>query len=177
MSEIFDEDENWKDDSPFSMDALRHIAKEKVLWKLGVEIHCVVFIFTNIFLIFLNLFVNPGVLWSVYVLSGWFVGIGTHLAIYLIYSRGIIGDTKKGLILHVVISSLGMQLLFWINFISDFSNLWFIWPISAMILAIICHFSIFMLFLNKTGADGKKKSWIDKKIDEELERARKRGDY
>ena len=162
-------------DSPFSINALRQIAKEKVIRKLTALFHSVIFILANIFLLLLNLFTSPGILWELYVLSSWFVGLGIHITLYLIYSRGITGKSKRLLIFHAIVSFLVMQLLFVINYVSDFSNCWILWPNSAITCALLIHFIIYSIFNTKRKSNGIIKFWIEKKIELELKKRLKIG--
>ena len=159
-------------DSPFSKDALRKIAKEKVLWKLTVLFHGVVFILVNVFLLLLNLFTFPGVLWELYVLSSWFVGLGIHVTLYLIYSRGITGKSKRLLIFHAIVSFLVMQLLFVINYVSDFSSCWHLWPNGAITCALLMHLLIYSRLRKTRNRNGIIKTWMEKQIKLELKKVK-----
>jgi hypothetical protein len=159
--------------SPFSDDALRRIAKEKIILAFCVKIHVLAFISVNIFLILLNYLVtSPGsVNWAIIVVSCWFVGIGIHVGGYLIYSRGVIGGNKKGLIFHLIAEVFSLQAIIVLNLVTSPWILWLVWPLGAMAAAVLVHIIVFNAFLKGKGAQGKKKSWIDSKIDEELKKA------
>ncbi|NMC08543.1 MAG: 2TM domain-containing protein [Candidatus Lokiarchaeota archaeon] len=163
--------------SPFSDEALRRIAKEKIILALGVKIHVLAFFGVNAFLILLNYFVtSPGrVDWSIIVLSGWFVGLGIHAAAYLIYARGVIGGNKKALIIHLSAEILSVQAVVVINLLTTPAILWLVWPTSAMALAMLVHLIVYAVFLKGNVVKGQKKSWMDRQIDHELKKAGRQG--
>ncbi|MFX0102254.1 MAG: 2TM domain-containing protein [Candidatus Hodarchaeota archaeon] len=170
-----------KRQSPFSEDALRAIAKEKIWWNLGLKIHAVGYIFTNIFLVILNLGVNFAYnivgreyLWFIYVLCAWTIGFSIHSTVYLIYSRGVIGVQKIAFLIHAVVFVLSLPTLFVINYISDFTYWWFLWPDLSWIVALIVHFVLYRIFLKQKDDPTEKKPWIERKIDEELEKVKRR---
>ena len=173
-------DENGMDESekktPFSEDALRHIAKEKVIWALGVKIHVLAFVFVNLFLVILNLTIaTPDYYWSAIVVSAWLAGLGIHFSAYMIYSRGIIGGNKKGLIMNVIAELFGIQGVIVINIITNHELLWFVWPVGAAILAIIVHAIVYAMFLKeKSAPSGEKKSWMERKVDEEISKVKRK---
>ena len=175
-----DSEENGMNDikkkSPFSEDALRHIAKEKVIWALGVKIHVLAFVFVNLFLVILNLTIaTPGFLWSGIVVSAWLAGLGIHFSAYMIYSRGIIGGNRKGLIMNVIAELFGIQGVIVINLISNPALMWFVWPVGAAILAIIVHTIVYVMFLKEKNApSGETKSWMERKVDQELSKVKRK---
>jgi len=162
--------------TPFSEDALRHIAKEKVVWALGVKLHALAFVCANIFLIVLNRTIAaPDSWWSLYVLSSWTVGMGVHISAYLIFSRGVIGGNKKGLIMSVITELLSIQAVIVINILSSSGVWWFVWPVGAAILAMIVHAIVYMTFLREKAAPtGERKSWMERKVDEELKKVQRK---
>lgn len=168
------QEDEMEHESPFSQDALRAIAKEKILWRLGVQIHFLAFLLVNVLLIVINWISNQWMTpWFVYPLSGWIIGFGAHLTIFFIYSKGVIGENKKAMILHVVISVLSSLALFNINFFSNFNVMWFIYPVIALLISDIVHFIVYK-FIIKPSDTGESKSWMERKIDEELHKAKER---
>ena len=113
-------------------------------------------------------------LWSLYVLFAWTIAFSVHSASYLIYSKGVIGLQKIALILHAVIFVLSCPTLFVINYISGFTYLWFLWPDLSWIVAIIVHFALYKFFLRHKDKPEGNKSWIDRKIDDEIKKVKKR---
>ncbi len=158
--------------SPFSDEALRRIAKEKVILAFFVKVHIAAYIGVNAFLILLNYFVtSPGNLdWALIVVSTWLVGLGIHVGAYLIYSRGVIGGDKKGLYFHFIAEVLSVQAIILINLVSSPAVPWCVWPLGAMAVAVLVHVIAYKWFLKGKGSQGKK-SWMDRKIDEELKKA------
>lgn len=161
--------------SPFSDEALRRIAKEKIIVAFTVKVHIIAYIGVNIFLSLLNYFVtSPGKIdWAIIVASSWLVGLGIHVGAYLIYSRGVIGGDKKGFCFHIIAEVFSVQALIVINLIASPLTLWLVWPLGAMAVAVLVHIIVYYKFLKGSGARGKKRSWIDSKIDEELKKARR----
>ncbi len=159
--------------SPFSDEALRRIAKEKVVLAFVLKIHILAFIFVNIFLLLLDYFiVNPGTLdWALIVVSSWLVGVGIHTTAYLIYARGVIGGNKKGLIFHFIAEVFSVQAVIVINLVASPTIPWLVWPVGAMGLAVLVHLVFYFMFRKKAGPQGQKRSWMDRKIDEELKKA------
>lgn len=158
--------------SPFSEEALREIAKEKVLWKLGVQVHVLGFVIVNLLLVAINIVADPGEIWFPYVLSCWATGLAIHVAVYLIYSRGIIGTNRRGLILSSVIVAMASQSLFVINYFSGFSYKWFLWPVGALIAALIVYAVVCAIIIGPDEAGGVKRSWLEKRIDKEIQKAK-----
>ncbi len=60
-------------------DEERHkIAKKRVEARFGFYIHAAVFIAVNLLLIAINLINSPGVLWFIWPLFGWGIGLAFH---------------------------------------------------------------------------------------------------
>ena len=163
--------------SPFSDDALRRIAKEKIILAFVVKIHILAYIGVNTFLVFLNYLVtSPGkVDWAIIVASSWLVGLGVHGIAYLIYARGVIGLNKKSLIFHLIAEAFTLQAVVVINIVTNPALLWLVWPAGAMASAVIVHLVVYNTFLKGRGVKGQKRSWMDRKIDEELKKTGRRG--
>jgi hypothetical protein len=161
--------------SPFSDEALRRIAKEKIIVAFTVKVHILAYICVNIFLLLLDYFVaNPGSIdWAFIVVSCWFVGLGIHVGMYLIYARGVIGGHKKGLYFHLIPEVLSVQAIIVLNLVTSPLILWLVWPLGGMAVAVLVHIIIFNKFLKGRGAKNQKRSWMDNKIDEELKKARR----
>ncbi|MHA1679988.1 MAG: 2TM domain-containing protein [Promethearchaeota archaeon] len=170
---------NKKDDSgqksPFSEEALKQIAKEKILWALGVKIHFAAFIGVNIMLFVIDYLTKApdAKYWFVYPLVGWFVGFFTHFTVYMIYSRGVVGGKKKGFILHAVVSVLAFLATFAINYYSDSSYLWFLWVLFGLIISVIVHGVLYRSATRPENTESKK-TWMEQKIEKELEKVRKK---
>nr|MDO8085910.1 2TM domain-containing protein [Candidatus Sigynarchaeum springense] len=161
--------------SPFSDEALRRIAKEKIIVAFIVKVHFLAYIGVNTFLFILDYFLeNPGdINWAIIVLSSWLVGLGIHTGAYLIYTRGVIGGNKKGLIFHLIAEVFSIQAVVVINMVVSPAIPWLVWPLGAMTVAILVHVVVYYKFLKGRGAKEQKKSWLDTKIDEELKKARR----
>ncbi|MHA1793723.1 MAG: 2TM domain-containing protein [Promethearchaeota archaeon] len=163
--------------SPFSEDALREIAKEKVLWYLGVKIHALVFALINPMLFIVNLLTTGfSIIWFVYPLAGWIIALGTHFTAYYLYSRGITGGTKKSFIIHAVETALIPGSLYIINYFSSSFYYWFLWPTSGLVLSLLIHLIILRWFVKEPDDEHAARSWLEKKIDEELKKAKEKSE-
>jgi hypothetical protein len=69
-----------------SDDDLYRRAKARVNQLRSLYIHTIAYVMINAFLIALNLLMSPGVLWFVWPLLGWGVGLATHAV--LVYGIG-----------------------------------------------------------------------------------------
>ncbi len=137
-------------------------------------LHLIVFFPINCFLLALNfvLAIVPTP-WSLYVLSGWLTGLLLHVTVFMIYVRGVIGEHKKALLLHVAASLNAMLLLVAVNWLSGMDVPWYQWPVGAMIASIIVHLIVYAMLSRKNRDGSPRKSWIERKVDEELERVQK----
>ena len=161
--------------SPFSEDALRSIAREKVILRMGLNIHVLAYIGVNILLACINLFVPGGgapFLWFVIVASGWLAGLGMHWTAYMVYVKGVIGSDKKGLLFHSAAGVFAIQALVIINLLADASLPWFLWPVGAIIVSIIVHLIVYLRFVRGKETGVVKDSWMDRQIESELSRAK-----
>jgi hypothetical protein len=159
---------------------LKKIAKEKILFNLGLKIHAICFFAVNAFLGILNYLVDGfETIWFFYPLFGWLVGIGVHAMCYLIYSRGIIGGGKISVLIHGVAFALGAMALIAFNFASVYSGsyeMWFHWPVGFWLLGFLIHAIVIKLAGKKPAKTGEEKSWLEKQVDQELKKAgKKRG--
>jgi hypothetical protein len=169
--------------TPFSEEELKRIAKKKILRSMAFKIHLAAFICVNLFLFLLNVYVTGGRAWFVFPLAGWSIGIAEHGAYYLIYSRGVIGTEKIGLIMHAVAYCVTIPALFAINMVSwgyapgMGGNFlwgvypWFLWPACFWLVGLVIHAVAVKVFIPHQEVTGEKKSWLDKKIEQEVERA------
>ena len=158
--------------TPFSEDELKKIAKKKILRAMAFRIHFAAFIGVNIALVLINYltdhFATP---WFVYPLAGWCIGIAEHGATYLIYSKGVIGTEKIGLILHAVAYFTAIPALYAINMVSSPVYPWFLWPGCFWLLGLVIHAVSVKAFGPKQEKTGEQKSWLDRKVEQEVGKA------
>jgi hypothetical protein len=158
--------------TPFSEEELRKIAKKKILRSMAFRIHFSAFICVNIALVLINYLTNHfSTPWFVYPLAGWWIGLAEHGAAYLIYSRGVIGAPKIGLIMHAVAYIAAAPALFVINLFSSPIYPWFLWPVCFWSLGLVIHAVAVRSFGIKREETGEKKSWLDRKIEYEVGKA------
>lgn len=163
--------------SPFSEKELKKIAKQKILFNLGLKIHAACFIGVNVFLAILNYLVDGfATIWFMYPLFGWMVGFGVHGMVYLIYSRGIVGGGKISVLIHGVAFALGSMALIAFNFASVWSSyyvMWFQWPVGFWLLGFIIHAITIKLSGKKPEKTDEEKSWLERKVDDEMKKAKR----
>ncbi len=85
----------------------------------------------------------------------------------------MIGGDKKGLFYHLIAEVFSVQALVVINLIASPTIPWCLWALGSMAVAVLVHIVAYNMFLKGRGTEGRKKSWMDTKIDEELEKARR----
>ncbi len=162
--------------TPFSEEELKQIAKEKVLQRTGVKIHLLAFIGVNLGLFILNYMISTVSIsqpWFIYPLAGWSIGIVAHGAYYILYSRGV-SSRKLGLLLHASIYLIGSPALFVINYFSNFSYWWFLWPAIFWCIGVLFH-AIGLKYSGSTVTDaGEKQSWLERSAEKELQKAKRK---
>nr|MDO8112720.1 2TM domain-containing protein [Candidatus Sigynarchaeota archaeon] len=159
--------------SPFSEAELKHIAKEKVLQKLGFKIHFLAFIGVNLALLVINYLTGLATVWFVYPLAGWFIGIAAHCAYYNVYSHGVTGGQRIGLIMDATVYAASVPALLAINYFSGFGYWWFLWPACFWLLGVIIQAVVYKKSVPKSDASGEKKSWLDRSVENELAKAKR----
>lgn len=63
---------------------LKRIARRRVKARLGLYIHAAVYVTVNSFLALVQSQTTPGLLWSLWPLAGWGVGLAIHGAVVLL---------------------------------------------------------------------------------------------
>ncbi|MHA1368993.1 MAG: 2TM domain-containing protein [Promethearchaeota archaeon] len=153
-------------ESPFSEEEIREIAKEKIKASLGWKIHFTVYCIVNLMIFSLNVVSGLNVIWFVYPMFGWLIGIAVHGTAYYIYSRGITNQAKNGLIIHAVIYFTTILLLFIINYTTDFRYPWFLWAAGFWLIGLMIQ-AVLVKLTSKAKSESKK-SWLEQKVDEEI---------
>ncbi|HME53974.1 MAG TPA: 2TM domain-containing protein [Candidatus Lokiarchaeia archaeon] len=160
--------------TPFSDEELKHIAKKKIMASLAFRIHLLAFIGVNISLVLINYLTNHfSIIWYVYPLFGWLIGVAEHGASYLIYSRGVTGIQKIGVIMHAVAYITTTPALFIFNVVSSPAYPWYLWPACFWLVGLVIHAVVIRAFGARQVKTGEKKSWMDQKIEKELAKGTK----
>jgi hypothetical protein len=68
---------------------LKRTARRRVKARLGLYIHATVYVAVNSFLALVQSQTTPGVLWSLWPLAGWGVGLAIHGAVVLLGQSGL----------------------------------------------------------------------------------------
>jgi hypothetical protein len=68
---------------------LKRTARRRVKARLGLYIHATVYIVVNGFLALVQSQTTPGILWSLWPLAGWGVGLAIHGAVVLLGQSGL----------------------------------------------------------------------------------------
>src|SRR5271157_4223775 len=176
----------------FSEESLRKIAKQKVQKKLFVEIHAAAYIGVNALLLVINLLTLPTYLWVPWPVCGWGVGLGMHIASYLIWLTGLTGG-KVGFTYHLsafILGNLFLVFVWWMTSclyvgdcggvsscnhigscwsVSGWGGFWFLYPLIAWLVGLIIHWIV----VRPKTASGK--GWMDTKVDQEMEKLSQKG--
>lgn len=144
---------------------LRSIARKHVIRRTGFQIHFIVFIFTNILILGINLLTAtyPTVyLWSLWVFTAWFVGMLYHAFTYF-------RPKSSGFAWHFfsfVVVNCYLIFVYYFSNATDYP--WVLWPMGGWGIGLLTHWLIHIARKPKVGEDATK-SWLDRKIDKELE--------
>jgi hypothetical protein len=68
---------------------MKRTARRRVKARLGLYIHATVYIVVNGFLALVQSQTTPGILWSLWPLAGWGVGLAIHGAVVLLGQSGL----------------------------------------------------------------------------------------
>lgn len=144
---------------------------------LAFRIHLLAYIGVNIALVLINYLTNHfSTIWYVYPLFGWFIGVAEHGTSYLIYSHGVTGIQRIGVIMHAVAYVTTTPALIIFNLVSDPIYPWFLWPACFWFVGLVIHVIAIKMFGTSHVKTGEKKSWMDQKVEKELAKgAKKRG--
>ena len=170
---------NESNENGFSEENLRRIAALKIKFRLSVKIHLTAYILGIVLLISINVLFTPLLLWFIYPIFGWLIGLVIHLTAYIAYARGIYPIAKRAVIFNTVIFIFVNLLLFVINSYTDAllmrSYLWFLYPVFFWGVALILHYIIYKGFFNKKlYEDGERQSRLERAIEKEMLKMRKK---
>ncbi len=120
----------------FSEENLRRIAALKIKFRLSVKIHLIAYILGIVLFISINALFSPLILWFIYPIFGWLIGLMMHLTAYIVYAKGIYPIAKRAVIFNTVAYFFVNLLLFVINSYTNAlligikpSYLWFLYPV------------------------------------------------
>lgn len=156
----------------FNEESVRRIAKQMVVRKYVVILHCWIYVFVNILLFIINFLVNnlsyPWFLWSA---SGWGLALLIHAFSYWIYSKGIVNIAQLLFYYHLFIFICTNIL---ITFIDGFTSptrwipsWWCLYVLGCWFIGLVLH-SIIVYYVVPKRGESEDLSWLDRKIDKEL---------
>jgi hypothetical protein len=67
----------------------KRIARRRVKARLGLYVHATVYLVVNSFLALVQSQTSPGVLWSLWPLAGWGIGLAVHATAVLLGQSGL----------------------------------------------------------------------------------------
>ena len=166
----------------FSEENLRRIAALKIKFRLSVKIHLIAYILGIVLLISINVIFTPFLLWAIFPIFGWLIGLVMHLTAYIVYARGVYPIAKRGVIFNTVAYIVVILFLFiinnYINLIIPDIPYWFYWsaiPAFFWGLGLIIHYIIYKGFFNKKlYEEGERQSRMDRAIEKEMHKLRKK---
>lgn len=68
---------------------LKRIARRRVNARIGLYIHASVYVVVNAFLALVQMQTTPQVLWNLWPLAGWGLGLAIHAAVVLLAQSGL----------------------------------------------------------------------------------------
>ncbi len=158
-----------------SDDYLRKIAENKVMFRYSVKVHATLFALANILLLIMNLIFTPGFLWIVFPLFGWLIGLAIHYLSYLLYAKGVYPMTKRAMWYLITAYILGMILLFITNYITLGVINWALYPAFFGGTGVLVYILLYLLFFrSKLTESGEKKSRIERAVDKEMEKIKRK---
>lgn len=163
----------------FSNLSIRKIAKEIVIRRYVLILHFWVYIFVNTLLFLINSWTTtiskyPWFLWP---LSSWTMVLTVHSCTYLMFRKGIINLNKVFMLYHLIFYIVINSFLVIADLITPFPISetpinWAYWPIGTWGFLLIVHLVVYFYVVPKRG-ESLNKSWLNRKINEELERIKK----
>ncbi|GAH32198.1 unnamed protein product, partial [marine sediment metagenome] len=134
-----------------------------------------------ILLILINVLFTPTLLWVLFPIFGWLIGLVIHITAYIVYARGVFPIAKRVVIFNTVAYIFVNLLLFVINGYTDAllikikpSYLWFLYPVFFWGGALIMHYIVYLAFYNKKlYEEGEKQSRMERAIEKEMQKMKK----
>ena len=172
---------NESNENGFSEENLRRIAALKIKFRLSVKIHLIAYLLTILLLISINVLFTPFLLWVIFVIFGWLIGLVMHMTAYIVYARGVYPIAKRGVIFNTVAYIFVILFLFIINSYINalpyvhYSYCWAAFPAFFWGLALIIHYIVYKGFFNKKLYEqGERQSRMDRAIEKEMHKLRKK---
>ncbi len=158
----------------FNPDSVRRIAKQMIVRRYVVILHCWIYVFVNILLFVINFLVNrvdyPWFLWP---LAGWGLALLIHTFSYWIFSKGIVNLAKLLLYYHLFIFITTNILVIFIDAFTSANRWspsgWYLWVFGVWLMFLVLHLIIVYYIVPKRG-ESEDLNWLDRKIDKELEK-------
>jgi predicted RNA-binding Zn-ribbon protein involved in translation (DUF1610 family) len=141
---------------------LREAAKNRIVKRVALKSHITVYVIINALLFLINT-MTGGESWWLWPLAGWGLGLVFHLFAY-------VNESSGGLAYHIFSYIVVNIFLMFIDFMGDNKIGWVFWPISFWGLGLLCHIIYHIINMPKKGEDVNK-SWMDRKIERELEKS------
>lgn len=179
----------------FTEKSLRKIAEQKINFRLSVKIHVLAYVLANIFLVIINLVTSlaflslfyplgttvfvlmtqPYLLWFLYPIFGWFIGLIMHVLSYVLYARGVLPMAKRGILYNLFGYLTGMLLLTVINLITLPTFLWIIFPGFFWGIGTLGFGIVYFVYLRGDVSErGETKSRKERAIEKEMEKMRRK---
>jgi hypothetical protein len=143
---------------------IQRLARKRVMRKLAIDIHIMVYIFVNLILLLINILTTapsepyPWVLW---VSTSWLIGVCYHIYASYYANRGAFAW-------HVFsYAVINIYLFFIYIFTTPIGYMWFLWILGLWGIGLLTHGFIIFISKPKRGEDITK-SWIERKIEKEL---------
>ena len=171
--------ENNKKISEFSARSLRKIAREVILKRTALIIHFWIYVFVNLILVIINYltlgFNLPTNMWFLHSITGWGIGLVLHTSNYFIFKKGVINAASVGMIYHSINFIIVNLYLTYIDMFWDATYFWAGWVFLIWIFIFTSHLVFYFYIVPKREDAGTDRPWIERKFDEEIEKALNKG--
>ena len=161
----------------FSNKSLRKIAKEVVIRKFVLILHIWVYILVNLLLYAINYFTYPTYFWFLWPLTAWMMILILHILSQIMFQKGIVDLHTVFILYHLVFYVVINLFLIFTNWFTTAHNssrmTWVWWIIGPWSILFIIHLIVYFYVVPKHG-ESPNRNWLDRKIDEELERMNKK---
>ena len=159
----------------FSDNSLRKIAKEVVVRKFVLILHIWIYVLVNLLLFAINYFTYPTYFWCLWPLTAWMMILLGHIFAHIMFRKGIVDLHTVFVLYHMVFYVVIILFLIFTNwFTTDPNRLtWVWWIIGPWSIIFIIHLIVYFYVVPKRG-ESPNRNWLDRKIDEELERLKKK---
>ena len=105
--------------------------------------------------------------------TGWGILMGLHFASYVIFKNGIVNLSTVAIIYHLTLFLIVNAFLFFVDWFSDNQMLdWFWYAFGFWTGIFVIHLIIHFYIVPRRG-ESNGKSWMDRKIEKELDKLKK----